>query len=177
MNCYIWLKHSSVLFQSILLDYAKAADPHFDGSKTLTFFSICVSTIVVILEMICYLIFFISIFKYNNGASILPIETRKSRNRANAQTMMGQIYFFLLDIFFMILNVIALGFADKKSSATLKDILVTFKFIELLIISVTHCLLIPEIRNKIMTPFSKIKTLLSIAVMSLFKCLLFCVLG
>ena len=149
-------KHWSILlFQNTLFDYAKAGDPNFENSTTLMMLSSSISTIVIILEMICYVVFFHSIYKHNNSTTCLPAETRKSRNRSNAQTMMSQMYFFLLDLLLMIINAIALGTDAKQIS---KDIAVTFKILELIVVSVIHCLFIPEFRMKIMKPF---KTLLS----------------
>ena len=158
------------MFQQNLLDYAQAADPHFDNGRILMYFSYSITTISVVLEMICYLVFFAAIFKYTNGASILPAETKKSRNRANAQSMMGQIYFFMLDIIFLVLNAIALGFGDQTRSSLPKDIGATYKMLEIVIISVTHCFLIQEIRNRIMLKILKIKNSVSNAFNRILRC-------
>lgn len=157
------------LFQATLLDYAKAADPHFNNSRVLMAISFSISTIVVILEMICYILFFWTIYKHNSGSSVLPMETKKSRNRANAQTMMGQIYFFMLDITYMLFNAFALGPGAQIISGTSKDIVVTLKTLDIAIVSVTHCLFITEIRHKIMKPFVNIKNSLSLAVNSIIR--------
>ena len=125
------------------------------------YFSYSMTTMSVVLEMICYLVFFAAIFKYTNGASILPAETKKSRNRANAQTMMGQIYFFMLEILYLVLNAIALGLGDQTSSSLPRDIGATYRILEIVIVSVTHCFLIQEIRNRIMLKILKIKNSVS----------------
>ena len=158
------------MFQKNLLDYAQAADPHFDNSRILMYFSYSISTISVVLEMICYLVFFAAIFKYTNGASILPAETKKSRNRANAQTMMGQIYFFMLEILYLVLNAIALGLGDQTSSSLPRDIGATYRILEIVIVSVTHCFLIQEIRNRIMLKILKIKNSVSNAFNRILRC-------
>ena len=128
------------------------------------------TTMSVVLEMICYLVFFAAIFKYTNGASILPAETKKSRNRANAQTMMGQIYFFMLEILYLVLNAIALGLGDQTSSSLPRDIGATYRILEIVIVSVTHCFLIQEIRNRIMLKILKIKNSVSNAFNRILRC-------
>ena len=134
------------------------------------YFSYSMTTMSVVLEMICYLVFFAAIFKYTNGASILPAETKKSRNRANAQTMMGQIYFFMLEILYLVLNAIALGLGDQTSSSLPRDIGATYRILEIVIVSVTHCFLIQEIRNRIMLKILKIKNSVSNAFNRILRC-------
>ena len=49
-----------------------------------------IDVLIYLAEAICYLIFFLILYKHNNGLSILPADVKKSRNNANAHTMMGQ---------------------------------------------------------------------------------------
>jgi hypothetical protein len=63
--------------------------------------------------------------------------------------MMGQFYFFITDMLYGIFIFLAFAPGMKKISHNGKDIAVFVKTLEFGIISVVHCLLIPDIRRKI----------------------------
>ena len=107
----------------------------------------------MISESFCYSLFFQYLFKHNNGLSFLVPEEKKSRNRSNAQTMMGQFYFFITETFYLIFIFVAFSVGGEITSLPSKDIAVIYKTIEFGLISVGHCLLIPEIRRFIVKWF------------------------
>ena len=89
------------------------------------------------------------LYDHNNGTSILPPEVRKSRNRSTTQTMMGQIYFFVLKILYVGFLAVAFGSGVKSVSPHYKDLAIIYKTLEFGLLSVTECLFIPDIRKSI----------------------------
>jgi len=63
----------------------------------------------------------------------------------------------------MLFNIIALGSGVKNISANSKDIGATYKMAEFVIVAVTHCLLIPEIRTQMPELFFKVKKTLTLS--------------
>ncbi len=111
--------------------------------------------IVYISEAFCYAAFFIFVFNHTNGLSILTSEAKKSRNHSNTHTMMAQFYFFVTETIYMffIFCLFALGITKKYVYA--KDIGVLYKTLEFGLISIVQCLMIPDIRQKLLHAFKR----------------------
>lgn len=97
-------------------------------------------------ELSCYVFFFGYLYKHDNGLHILSRETKKARNKTNAQTFMGQSILFLATFSYNLFLYIA--FLPGVVAPETKDFGVIIKYTEFGILSMVHCLLIPEIRIK-----------------------------
>ena len=150
------VKFCKHIFQTVLLDYQSL---EINGEQRIeeTFWIpvvLQIGNFLIISELLCYIYFFWDLYKYNNGLSIIPQETKKSRNRTNAQTMMGQFYMFLTNALFIMFLTVGFSSTNSPVSAETKDLGVIFKSLEFGLFSFMHCYLIPELRIVILKYFS-----------------------
>jgi hypothetical protein len=105
------------------------------------------------MELFSYINIFHYLYKHNQTINILPEETKKYRNKVNAETMVGQFYLFITDAIyiFFLLATFAPGYALPPET---KDLITLLKNAEFGLMSVAHCMLIPQLRTKI---FNRIK--------------------
>ena len=118
------------------------------GAQDGVFWSVLAASLanaLVFLELVCYLVFFNFIYQHNKGA-VVRSAVRRTRNHANALTMMGQIYLFLLEAVFISIIIITFLLGLENESVHIKDIAVTYKLLEFALLSVAHCYQIPELR-------------------------------
>ena len=106
-------------------------------------------------ELICYVYFFYYLYKHDNGLHILSKEAKNARNKTNAQTFMGQSILFLATVSYTLFLYIAFlpGALDPET----KDFGVIVKYTEFGILSIVHCLLIPDLRKRLLKIFDKLK--------------------
>ena len=108
-----------------------------------------IDVLIYLAEAICYLIFFLILYKHNNGLSILPADVKKSRNNANAHTMMGQCFLFITETVFMLILFLIFVFGLNKHFPNAKDVGLIYKEVEFGLVSLIQCLMIPELRKSI----------------------------
>jgi hypothetical protein len=137
-------------FQTNFLDYVQAGKTDQFKSEFSYWIPILyqIGLAIYLCELVGYLIFFYFLYNYNKGLQIITQETKKFRNKTNAQTMMVQFYLFVTDTVYIVFLYFAIlpGTATVLSDA--KDIGSFLKPLEFGILSMVHCLLIPELRNK-----------------------------
>ena len=142
----------------MLLDYLKASTGK-SGDQEVVFWTICaavLANILIVLELACYFTFFHYMYHHNSGP-VVRSAVRRTRNHNNAQTMVGQMYLFLIESIFLGIVIVANLF-QLDNSNRIKDIAVTYKLLEFAILSVVHCLQIPEIRLAMMIRVRKLKS-------------------
>ena len=133
-----------------MIDYISFGQKKANNDEAiLTAIVASIGIIMYISEALCYLSFFLFLYKHNNGLSILPAEVKKSRNHSNAQTMMGQFYLFISETLYMVLLFLIFALRVEKHNSNAKDIGAVYKELEFGLVSVIQCLMIPELRNVI----------------------------
>ena len=152
MLCIFWYK--SLLrkcSQSIFLDYVQAGmTSHFKTEKP--FWIPIVGLVGVCLgltELFSYLYIFYYLHKHNEALKVLPEEAKKSRNQFNAQTMLGQFYFYLTDLIYVVFLMIAFQTSTTSLDPVATDITTILKTSEFGFMSVVQCLLIPALRKRL----------------------------
>jgi hypothetical protein len=112
-------------------------------------------------ELGCYMQLFHYLYVHNNGIGILSVEVKKRRNKTNAQTMMGQFYFFIVDTLHATFIFLAFLPGISPVSSELKDLGIFIKYLDFGLVSLIQCLLIPDLRREFLAYhlnlFSKIK--------------------
>ncbi len=112
-------------------------------------------------ELVCYLKLFHHLYVHNNGIGILSVEVKKRRNKTNAQTMMGQFFFFIVDNLYAVFIFLAFLPSISPVSSELKDLGIFLKSLDFGLVSFIQCLLIPDLRREFLAYhlnlFSKIK--------------------
>jgi hypothetical protein len=134
----------------VLLEYNHADKKNIHEEETyLISFVLAIGLFVYILEFSCYIYIFIYLYKHNNRLMILSTEAKKFRNRCNAHTLMGQLFFFINEMIYIFVLLIAFSLGHNQISPTLaKDYLSVYKLLEFGIVSVFHCYLVPALRPK-----------------------------
>ena len=99
-------------------------------------------------ELFCYINFFVFLYNYNNGLHILSQETKQRRNKTNSQTMIGQFYVFLTETFYILFLYVTFLPGIDSILPEVKDVGAFVKTFEFGILSMVHCLLIPDLRIK-----------------------------
>jgi len=133
-----------------MMDYVRFSQQNESNDESVLIAIVAsIAVIIYVTEAFCYIIFFITLFKHNNGLSILPAEVKKSRNHSNAHTMMGQFYLFITETIYMVLLFLIFALGINKVSSNAKDIGAVYKELEFGLVSVVQCLMIPELRNVI----------------------------
>ena len=112
-------------------------------------FSGAVGLCLGILELYSYIYLFLYLYKHNKTLHILPEETKISRTKFNAQTMMGQFYLYLTDTAYVIFLTLTAMIGPNTLLPETKDMIVLVKLTEFGVLSVIHCLLIPKLRTTI----------------------------
>jgi hypothetical protein len=84
------------------------------------------------------------------------IDHRKSRNRSNVQTMMGQFFLYLTDTVYVVFLVVAFIWSSSFEPET-KDLVAILKNVDFGLLSVVHYLLIPELRTKVAHKIDELK--------------------
>jgi hypothetical protein len=112
-----------------------------------------------LVELLSYIYLFYYLFKHNQTLHILPEEARKSRNKFNAVTMMGQFYFYMTDQVYILFLIVTFVSRNTFPPDT-KDLIAVLKTAEFGIFSVVQCFLIPEIRIKMQHKMQKLRLLL-----------------
>ena len=136
--------------QTVLLDYEA-----FDGNsrprlETSFWIPIVLSlgSALLLAELLIYFYIFVILLKYNNGLQILTLEKKKTRNKVNAQTLLGQYILFVANVVYVFF--LSVAFSEKMGiSSDAKDLGVIIKALEFGIFSLVHCVLIPELRIEI----------------------------
>ena len=119
----IHLKLFLKIFQDIMMDYVSFSQQNESKDESVLIAIVAsIAVIIYVTEAFCYIIFFIILYKHNNGLSILPAEVKKSRNHSNAHTMMGQIYLFITETIYMVLLFLIFVLGINKVSSNAKDI-------------------------------------------------------
>ena len=135
--------------QSILLDYIQAGTTaQFKTEKP--FWIPLVGFIGISIglsEIIIYFYIFYYLYKYNETSQLLPEETKKSRHRFNAQTMVGQFYFYITDTVYLLFILITFMPSINAVAPETKDIISLVKTAEFGLMSVLQMLLIPALRK------------------------------
>ena len=131
-----------------MIDYISFSQKKENKDEAI-FIAIVASIGIYISEAFCYLSFFLFLYKHNNGLSILPAELKKSRNRSNAQTMMGQFYLFITEAVYMLLLFLIFVIGLNNRFPYARDIGAVYKEIEFGLVSIIQCLMIPELRKSI----------------------------
>ena len=148
-----FLKYSVNVLQNVIQDYITSGinnDQNIAASRgwipvaVLAFGMFLYAT-----ELCCYLKMFRYLYLYNNSLSILPQQVTRNRNRTNAQTMIGQFYFFVADTLYALFLFVAFLPSVSLVSAVLKDLGIFMKTLDFGLMSSIHCLLIPALRKKI----------------------------
>ena len=142
-------------FQTVVLDYIQAGmkTPFKTDQPFWMPFSGALGLCLGIAELYSYFSIFVYLHKHNQTLHILPEETKSSRNKFNAQTMMGQFYLYMTDTSYVIFLTIAIMSGPHTLQPDTKDLFVLVKVTEFGFLSVIHCLLIPQLRA---TLFKKI---------------------
>ena len=107
----------------MLLDYLKAGE---SGDQEVVFWTICaavLANIFIVLELACYFTFFHYMYHHNSGP-VVRSAVRRTRNHNNAQTMVGQMYLFLIESIFLGIVIVSNLF-QLDNSNRIKDIAVT----------------------------------------------------
>ena len=133
-------------FQLFLLEYTQSCkmDKAVEEPYLISFV-LAVGLFIYILEFSCYIYLFLYLYKHNNGLMLLSTEAKKLRNRCNAHTLMGQIFFFVNEMIYIIIIFVAFS---KISSTHVKDLLSVYKPMEFGIVSIAQCFLVPELRYR-----------------------------
>jgi len=106
------------------------------------------AVLLYISELCCYLKLFHYLYTHNENIGILTPDVKSKRNRTNAQTMMGQFYFFVADTIYVIFGFVAFLPGITPVSAELRDLVIFLKTLDFGLVSLIHCLLIPDIRKR-----------------------------
>ena len=147
---------NAIPFQTVVLDYIQAGmKTPFKTDKPLWLpisgmFGVSLSAV----ELFSYIYIFLYLHQHNRTLHILPEETKKSRNKFNAQTMLGQIYLYITDLIYFLFLMVAFAFGTSYVAAETKDLIGLVKITEFGVLSAIHCLLIPQLRN---TVFDKVQ--------------------
>jgi hypothetical protein len=137
-------------FQDILISYRQAETnrKELDTMSWIPFVVFTVGMLLYIIELGCYLKLFHYLYIHNERIGILTPDIKSKRNKTNAQTMIGQFYFFVSDSLYMVFAFVALLHGITPVSAELKDLVIFLKTLDFGLVSFIHCLLIPDIRRK-----------------------------
>ena len=137
-------------FQDILNSY-RQAETNNNESDTMSWIPIVVFTIGMLLyftELGCYLKLFHYLYIHNERIGILTPDIKSKRNKTNAQTMIGQFYFFVSDTLYMIFAFVTFLPGIIPVSAEFKDLIIFLRTLDFGLVSFIHCLLIPDMRRK-----------------------------
>ena len=139
------------VFQVVLLDYIQAGfnAPFIIEKPFWMPFSGAIALFLGIAELYSYVYLFLYLYKHNQTLHILPEETKISRNKFNAQTMVGQFYLYITDTAYAIFLTIAVMSGPGTLLPETKDMIVLVKLSEFGFLSIIHCLLIPQLRTSI----------------------------
>ncbi len=107
-----------------------------------------VGMLLYIFELGCYLKLFHYLYIHNERIGILTPDIKSKRNKTNAQTMIGQFYFFVSDTLYMVFAFVTFLPGIIPVSAELKDLVIFLKTLDFGLVSLIQCLLIPDIRRK-----------------------------
>jgi hypothetical protein len=150
-----------ILLQDILLDYIQAGmKTPFKTEKPFWLpIGGAIAIGLSIIELFSYFYIFYYLYKHDTALSILPEETKKSRNRYNAQTLMGQFYLYLTDTGYLVFLLVTFlpGYSLPPET---KDFIAVLKNAEFGVLSFMHCFLIPHYRARIIEKFKKLPSFL-----------------
>jgi hypothetical protein len=104
---------------------------------------------LLVCELSIYVYFFVYLYKYNNGLQILTQEKKKSRNKTNAQTLVGQFILFVAFFVYIVFLSFAFSSGETGIAADTKDLGVIVKALEFGLFSLIQCLLIPDMRGQL----------------------------
>ena len=155
---HLYLKPLLNVLQEIVLDYIQA------GMKTQyktenAFWIPFLGGFVLglgFVELFSYIYIFVYLYQHNQTLHILTEETKKSRNKFNLHTMMGQFYLYITDTVYVAFIMAAFTAGTNIMEAETKDLFVLVKVTEFGVLAVVHCLLIPQLRVKLFVRAQKI---------------------
>lgn len=143
--------------QMILLDYrevAKTSPMRLEESFWIPTL-LKLGVVFFFAELFCYAYFFWYLYKHDNGLHILSKEAKRARHKTNAQTFMGQSILFLATVTNTLF--LSVAFSPGMVPPDTKDFGVILKYTEFGILSMVHCLLIPDMRIRVHKLLNKFK--------------------
>ena len=135
-----------------MIDYTNAGLGHTISKEEVSWITLVLAFgfVVYLTELFIYIYLFLYLYHHNSDTFVLRVEEKKSRNRNNAQTLVGQFYLFVTDLSYILLLFL---FTAPKVSSHSKDIVAFLKQMEFGISSLVQCLLVPVQRRKIIKWF------------------------
>ena len=132
---------------SVLLNYWQSQGLETETTKIYKIIVLFILVGMILMEFVCYLMFFYDIYRNDNGniKQLLPKEVTRQRNRKNAITFVGQIYFFIVEIVFMVGTTIL----HLKSYQELKEFGTVAKVMEFGVLSAVEVLTSAPLRQSI----------------------------
>ena len=135
-----------------MIDYTNAGLGHTIPKEEISWITLVLAFgfVIYLTELFIYIYLFLYLYHHNSDTFVLKIEEKKSRNKNNAQTLVGQFYLFVTDLSYILLLFL---FSAPKQISHSKDIVAFLKQMEFGISFLVQCLLIPVQRRKILKCF------------------------
>ena len=138
---------NSEIVTGMLLDYWHSQGLELETTKTYKIMVTSILISMILMEFICYLIFFHHCYTNDNGniKLLLPKEVTRQRNQRNAMTFVGQLYVFIVGFSFMIGTLVL----HLKSNMEIKEYGAVAKIMEFGILSAVEVFTSAPLRQSI----------------------------